>query len=230
MRIIFKLILIALILFGTSTTAFAASNQARKKGVVITKIRANFIDVKRKVETISLTGNVVVERDDISITANNMLVYYFEDKSTKKKIPKKIISNTDKDAQDEQEVEENKAPNNTALENKTMNSSIKKIEATNNVKVFNDEFVATGTYGFYSANQNNIILEKNVTFNNGTSVAHGEKFVYDLKTKKGNMVGTGNPAKPTNHQADSDDGRVIVIIDDSTIKQSQKNSQKPNSQ
>ena len=227
-------------MFGTSTTAFAASNQARKKGVVITKIRANFIDVKRKVETISLTGNVVVERDDISITANNMLVYYFEDKSTKKKIPKKIISNTDKDAQDEQEVEENKAPkntapkntapNNTALENKTMNSSIKKIEATNNVKVFNDEFVATGTYGFYSANQNNIILEKNVTFNNGTSVAHGEKFVYDLKTKKGNMVGTGNPAKPTNHQADSDDGRVIVIIDDSTIKQSQKNSQKPNSQ
>ena len=84
---------------------------------------------------------------------------------------------------------------------------IKRIEAKDNVKIFNDEFLATGKSGFYDPKADNFILEEDVVINQGTSVATGEKFIYNLTTKKGNLVGQKND-------------RVIVIINDADVKES----------
>jgi lipopolysaccharide transport protein LptA len=91
------------------------------------------------------------------------------------------------------------------------NSAIQKIEAENNVKIFNEEFVATGNYAIYNPSQNNVILKENVIFNNGTSIAKGEKFIYDLKTQKGNLLGQIQENKKTDKNSDQ---RVIVIINE----------------
>ena len=96
------------------------------------------------------------------------------------------------------------------------NTSIQRIEASDNVRIFNDEFVATGNYGIYNPGQNNVILKENVIFNNGTSVAKGEKFIYDLKTKKGNLVGQDltQEKKAAENEGKSSDNRVILIINE----------------
>ncbi|MES2677831.1 MAG: LptA/OstA family protein [Pseudomonadota bacterium] len=198
--IILRLILITFSLFCSSQIAFAASNK-----IITTKITANFIDIKRKSQTVNLIGNVIVEREDLSIKADNMLVYYY-DKSSQQN-----------DAE--------------------QGDTIKKIEAKDNVKIFNGEFIATGKYGFYNPAQNNVILEKDVIFNNGTSIANGQRFVYDLKTKKGNLVGEKNLSienqtvknKQNNPDVQTDaktDGRVVVIIDDNDFKKSNPKSNK----
>ena len=185
--------LIAFLFFGLffgSKNIFAKNSSK----IITTTIKADFIDVKRRNETINLLGNVTVEKEDLSIKADSALVYYYE-------------KNT------EQSEEGN---------------SIKKIEATDNIKIFNGEFVATGKYAVYDPQLNNLILEENVIFNNGTSIAKGEKFIYDLKTKKGNLIGTDKKpaANQQSNQNDEDDGRVIVIIDDNDLKKSNSKSKK----
>ena len=198
MMIILRLILIILAIFCTAKTTFAAQKSKVDK-IVSTKITANFIDIKRKSETVDLIGNVVVEKEDLSIKADNMVVYYYENKNKTKG------DNSDK-----------------------KDNAIKKIEAKNNVKVFNGEITATGKYGFYNPDKNNLILEQDVVFNNGTSVATGQKFIYDLKTKKGKLVG-GKNISTINQSGDSyikSDGRVVVIIDDNDFKKSKSNSNK----
>ncbi|MFT6332232.1 MAG: lipopolysaccharide transport protein LptA [Lentimonas sp.] len=94
------------------------------------------------------------------------------------------------------------------------NSSIKKIEAFENVKIFNDEFVATGNYGIYNPEQKNVVLQENVIFNKGTSLAKGEKFIYDLETRKGNLVGQKLEDDNSDKNTKPKDQRVIVIIGD----------------
>ena len=184
--IVLRLILIVIILLCKVQSVFAVQKTANHQ--IITKIKSNFIDIKRGEETINLDGNVIVERGDISILADNMVVYYYEN-------------------QDGQ------------------GSEIKKIEAKENVKIFNSEFVATGKRGFYNQNQNNLTLEDDVVFNNGMSVARGQKFIYDLKSKKGHLVGTKNFPK-TNLSDKNADSRVIVIIDDNDFKKSNTKSNK----
>jgi lipopolysaccharide transport protein LptA len=187
--IILRLILIVLTIFCTAKTTFAAQ-ESGVGNIITTKITANFIDIKRKSEMVNLIGNVIVEKEDLSIKADNMVVYYYENKGD----------------QDDQ------------------GGKIKRIEAANNVKIFNGDITATGKYGFYNPDQNNLILEKNVIFNNGTSVAKGQKFIYDLKTKKGNLVGKKDV--PTINKTSNSDGRVVVIIDDNDFKKPNPNSNK----
>ncbi len=90
----------------------------------------------------------------------------------------------------------------------TQKSQIKKIEAHENVKIFSDDFVGSGDSGFYDPNQNIFELEKNVIVNNGTSIASGDKFVYDLTTKKGRFLGK----KDETSISGSGDKRVMVIL------------------
>ena len=70
---------------------------------------------------------------------------------------------------------------------KNNNSNIKEIKAFGNVKMFNDEFVASSDLANFFPDKNIFILEKNVIVNNGTSILTGDKFIYDLKTKKGDL-------------------------------------------
>ncbi|MFT6076962.1 MAG: lipopolysaccharide transport protein LptA [Rickettsiales bacterium] len=167
---IFRIFLITT-LFLLTKTVIAADSQKNK--FIITKVTSDFIDIKRPSEIISLTGNVIVERQDASMIADSAQIHYDESKK----------------GQDE---------------------AIRKIEATGNVKMFNGEFVATGNKGFYISKDNKFIIQEDVVFNDGGSVSRGDKFIYDVKTKKGNLVG----AKKTPGK----DGRVIVIINDDAKK------------
>jgi lipopolysaccharide transport protein LptA len=90
-------------------------------------------------------------------------------------------------------------------------SEIKKIEAFGDVKIFSEEFIASGEYGFYDPNKSIFVLEKNVIVNNGTSIASGNKFIYDIQTKKGNFVGKKDETSITGNGGDK---RVIVVIGD----------------
>lgn len=184
--------------FFNEQTVFAAKKSANGD-IIITKIKANFIDVKRRDETVYLYGNVIVERQDLSVLADKMVVYYYE--------------NSENEIVDKSQT-------------------IKKIEAKDNVKVFNSEFTATGKSGVYDPKENNFVLEDDVIFNNGTSVAKGQKFVYNLTTKKGNLVGqkniTQNISEELNPENENtgEDNRVIVIIDDVDIQKSKNNQKK----
>jgi lipopolysaccharide export system protein LptA len=181
---------------------FAAKKIA--SNTIITKIKSNFIDVKRKNQIVYLYGNVIVEREDLSILADKMMVYYYEN------------------AEDE---------NHQIKKSDDKKQKIKKIEAKDNVKIFNDEFVATGKYGFFDPKENNFTLEEDVVLNKGTSVANGQKFIYNLTTKKGNLVGQ-EQVKDFQKKQDGlennnqPDNRVVVIINDADIKQSKQNKKK----
>lgn len=107
-------------------------------------------------------------------------------------------------------------------------TKINKIEAFDHVKIFTDDSTATGDKGYFDPNENIFVLEKNVIVNNGTSIASGEKFIYNLTSKKGYFIGKQNQ---TNKQKDQDD-RVTVIITDSTkdLKKTKTNHDQKNSQ
>lgn len=180
--------MLAFLLFS-APNAFCANHN--KNGTIITKVKSNFIDIKRKSQTIDFIDNAVVEREDASFLADKMTAYYYE--------------NSDK-----------KAENNQTGQSK----SIKKIDAWGNVKVFNEEFTATGDSGVYDPALGEFILLDNVIFNNGTSLAKGEKFVYNLNTKKGYLVGVKNQENTT--PENNEDHRVTVIIGDDVGKGDKK--------
>jgi lipopolysaccharide transport protein LptA len=93
--------------------------------------------------------------------------------------------------------------------NDSQKSKIKKIEAHENVKIFSEEFVGSGDYGFYDPEKNIFVLERNVVVNNGTSIASGDKFLYDLITKKGRFLGKKDETSITGSGSDK---RVMVIL------------------
>jgi lipopolysaccharide transport protein LptA len=109
-------------------------------------------------------------------------------------------------------------------------ASIKRIEARENVRIFSEEFIASGDFGYYDPAKNMFILEKNVIVNNGTSIASGNKFIYNLKSKKGNFVGGKNETSITGNGGDK---RVVVVIGNDLQdhrKQAKKSKNDKNSQ
>jgi lipopolysaccharide transport protein LptA len=148
-----------------------------------TRIRSDIIDIKQKSQKIDFIGNVVVERDDASLLANKMEVFY-NDKNTEKN-----------------------------------NSNIKEIRAFDDVKMFNDEFVASSDLANFYPDKNIFILEKNVIVNNGTSILTGDKFIYDLKTKKGDFAGKKIVNNSEKNNKKIGDDRVTIIIGDDIKEQ-----------
>ena len=86
---------------------------------------------------------------------------------------------------------------------------IKKIEAFDNVKIFSEDFIASGEYGYYDPVGLFFVLERKVIVNNGTSIGSGDKFIYNIKTKKGNFVGKRDETSLIKAKSDK---RVTVII------------------
>ncbi len=215
-------------------SSFAAQklvNQKSADNTIITKIKSNFIDIKRQDEVFYLYGNVIVEREDLSVLADKMLVFYYETPQDKQ--VKKI---SDQEIPDEENIEEipnktiektEKTSDQTKGQTKGQIKAIKRIEAKDNVKIFNDEFVATGKFGVFDPKENNFILEDDVVLNKGGSVATGQKFVYNLTTKKGDLTGQKVIKNSIENQEDPEhtiqDSRVIVIINDADVKKSQSN-------
>ena len=165
----------------------SAQKNPRKVKNYQTRIRSDIIDIKQKSQKIDFIGNVVVEREDTSLLANKMEVFYLD-----------------------------KVSNKNASKN---NSNIKEIKAFGNVKMFNDEFVASSDLANFYPDKNIFILEKNVIVNNGTSILNGDKFIYDLKTKKGNFIGQRTNNIIDKNNAKSVDDRVTVIIGDDIQEQ-----------
>ncbi len=161
-------------------------NSGNKRLAGKTRIRSDIIDIKQKTNIVNFIGNVVVEKEDSSLLADNMTVLYYENK------------------------------------NKEQDTQIKRIDAKNNVKIFSEEFIASATYGYYDPVKNIFVLQKKVIVNNGSSIAGGEEFIYDLKTRKGKFVGEKNETSITGNGGDK---RVVVIIgsDIKDSKSSQKN-------
>ena len=197
-----KLLLASLIfvLFFLSPYQQAQSkNSSKKKKETPTRIRSDVIDIKRKSQTIDFLGNVVVEKEDSSMLAKKMTVFY-EEKSQSKPGSKSKASQKQ-----------------TSQKKQT---SIKRINAKDDVKIFSEEFIATGSTGYYDPKKNFFVLEKDVLVNNGTSIASGDKFIYNLNTKKGHFVGKRLQSSITARE------RVVVIIGDDIKSQgkSQKKS------
>ncbi len=177
---------------------------SKKSKEAPTKIRSDIMDIKRKSQTIDFLGHVVVEKEDSSMLANKMTVLYEEESAEKK--PKKL-DNTKK------ETPLSKKEETTLV--KKQSSSIKRIDAKENVKIFSEEFIATGDTGYYDPSANIFVLEKNVMVNNGISIASGNKFIYDITTKKGNFVGFKDEMAINNKkeiEGYEKDKRVVVVI------------------
>ena len=169
-----------------------------------TKIRSDIIDIKRKSQTVSFINNVVVEKDDSSLLAKKMVLFYNEDRKPRDKNSK---------------LEEIK---NEKIEKPKI--SIKIIEARENVKIFSEEFVASGDFGYFDPQKNIFVLQQNVIVNNGTSIASGDKFIYNLTTKKGNFV--GNKDKSSIKKNDGDNRVVVVIGEDLQDKKTEEKNKK----
>lgn len=160
---------------------------------VPTRITADIIDIKQKSAVMEFINNVIVKKGADHMMADHMFVYYEGDAV----------------AQDPQNPSKNE-------------TSIKKIIAKNNVKISSAEFIASGDNGNYDPKENLFILEDNVVVNNGSSIAKGDKFVYNLVTKKGNLIGRQKLETQAKSGAapnvDPTDKRVVVIINENDIK------------
>ena len=160
-----------------------AQKKTQKVKNTQTRIRSDIIDIKQKSQKIDFIGNVVVERDDASLLANKMEVFYND---------KNAVKN---------------------------NSNIKEIKAFGDVKMFNDEFVASSDLANFYPDKNIFVLEKNVIVNNGTSILTGDKFIYDLKTKKGDFAGQKIANNSEKNNKKNGDDRVTIIIGDDIKEQ-----------
>lgn len=158
---------------------------------VKTRISSDIIDIKKKTQTIDFINNVIVEREDISLLAKKMTIFYYDNKTTKE----------------------------------ASKSWIKEIKAYNNIRLFNNEFTANADLASFDPDKNIIILEKNVTVNNGTSVINSEKFIYNLDNKKGQIYGNSQENYQIINGSKVKDNRVTIIIGDD-IKDSPINIKK----
>jgi lipopolysaccharide transport protein LptA len=171
----------------TENTKSTINNYKKSNKITLnndTKISANFIEINRKIGSIILTGNVVVDDGESSLLSEKMTIIF------------------------EKKTAENK------------NGKIKKIFSDKKIKIFNQETTAIGDSGYYDPINSIFVLENNVNVNNGISVASGEKFIYNLITKKGDLIG-GNALKANNNNSSkpnkTNNDRVTVIIGE-TIK------------
>lgn len=184
-----------------SKTVFAASNQAKKE--LPTRITSDVIDIKRKSETMEFIGHVVVKKGTDNMMSERMILFYDEENGP---------DNKPEDVQ-------NTASN--TVSNQAKKSSIRRIEAEENVKIFNADLVATGDSGYYDPRADIFVLENNVVVNNGSSIGKGDKFVYNLKTQKGNFVGKEKQEAAEAGQKGKDN-RVTFVISNEDLKNNKK--------
>lgn len=157
-------------------------------------------------------GNVIVKKGVDTMIADKMIVFYEESQNNKKK-------EKDLTEEEKQKEEMTRRRDKTPIKEEKNEAKIKKIDAYDHVKITSAEFVGTGDKGHYDPIQELFVLEENVVINNGKSIANGEKFIYNLKTKKGNFVGKSK------EESRGQDNRVVVTIGSEDMK-SKKKSQK----
>lgn len=199
------------------STVYAKNISKKNKKYSTVVIKSDIIDIKKKDQNIEFINNVIIEKDDSSLLANKMILFYEEDKANNKN----NINEEDLPEYDKQKVSTNQDNeiNNDTSSDKDKASVIKKIEAFDKVKLFSDNYNASSDYGFFDPKNNSFILEKNVIVNNGNSTASGEKFIFNLKTKKGSLLSS----KDIDNNLIKKDKRVIVVIDEELEQKKSKN-------
>lgn len=180
-----------------SKTVFAtpnvANNPAKKEPP--TRITSDIIDIKRKSQLMEFIGHVVVKKGPDSMISERMLVFYEDDKKS-----------------------EMKSFGGVGPQPKTaQKSAIKRIESKTDVKIFSADMIATGDSGYYDPQENVFVLQNNVVVNNGSSIGHGDKFVYNLQTQKGNFIGN-----KTEERLSGGDKRVTFVISNDDLKNGDK--------
>lgn len=210
-------LLLILLIIIPSSTIYAKSISKKNKKYSTVVIKSDIIDIKKKDQNIEFIDNVIIEKDDSSLLANKMILFYEKNKANNKNSANEedlIESNEQKIS-----VDQYNQANNQTSSSQNKASIIKKIEAYDKVKLFSDNYSASSDYGFFDPKNNSFILEKNVIVNNGSSTASGEKFIFNLKTKKGNLIGS----KDTSNDVIKKDKRVIVVIDEELEQKKSKN-------
>jgi lipopolysaccharide transport protein LptA len=71
------------------------------------------------------------------------------------------------------------------ISEKDKKMEIKIIKAKDKVKIFNQEFIATGNSGIYDVKKGIFNIFGNVILNEGTKIAYGDKFTYNIANRKG---------------------------------------------
>ena len=93
-------------------------------------------------------------------------------------------------------------------------AEIQLIKAKGKVKIFNQEFIATGDSGIYDVDKDIFKIFGDVILNEGTKIAYGTEFIYDVSNKKGSLSSSvknndGKVSRPT----------VIIHEDLNNLKQ-----------
>ncbi|MDA7705190.1 LptA/OstA family protein [Rickettsiales bacterium] len=73
-------------------------------------------------------------------------------------------------------------------------AKIKIVKANGKVKIFNEEFIATGNSGIYDIDKGVFKIFGDVILNEGTKIANGDEFTYDIANKNG-FLSNNNPQK-----------------------------------
>lgn len=214
--------------------------EKKNKPETPTKIKSDIIDVNRKTQVVQFIDHVEVEKDGNVMLTDKMTVIYREAAKKKKKEAdeeKEKVPTENALGDPLQKKEEDlwgvkkSDKNDSKKSDKEKASSVEKIIAESHVKVFMQDSTATADTGYYDPKDETFVLEKNVVVNDGTSIANGDKFIYNLKTQKGHFVGkktTTNLAEKV--QSDSKKERVTIIVTDGGIEDRNRDSKKSKDQ
>jgi lipopolysaccharide transport protein LptA len=116
-------------------------------------------------------------------------------------------------------IEEKKINQNNGKNSKR---EIKSAKAIGNVKMFGEEFFATGDFGDYDVKNSLFKITGNVILNEGTKIANGDEFTYDLIKKSGFL--SSKNSKDGDKSDKSSRPMVIINEDIDNFKQNNETS------
>ncbi len=190
--------------------AFSAElkdNNNKKSSSQNINITADYFHLRKKEANLDFIGNVTIAREEVVMKSRKMLAIFSKEPADK------TVSGQQKQNSGKQ--------NNERHGSKTNKNTPKLLKIISNVpiKIFTNDSVISADRGYYNHLEKQFILEKNVLLNNGTSVVSGNKFIYDLATKKGRLLSqfSSQDNKNQNPKIDNKEDnkihkRAVVII------------------
>lgn len=201
--IIFCLIFLQKYAFATECN----NNNCKKSSSQNINITADYFHLRKKEANLDFIGNVTIAREEVVMKSSKMLAVF-----SKESVDETVSSQQKKNSEKQ---------NNERRGSKTNKNTPKLLKIISNVpiKIFTNDSVISADRGYYNHLEKQFILERNVLLNNGTSVVSGNKFTYDLATKKGRLLSQFLPEDNKNqnpkidHKEDSKiHKRAVVII------------------
>jgi lipopolysaccharide export system protein LptA len=214
------IIIFCLIFLQKFAFAVESKNNNGKKSLSQNiSITADHFYLRKKEANLDFVGNVTIAREEVVMKSSKMLAIF------SKESVDKTASGQQKEANEGQNSEGKggQKQNDKKHSGKTKKYTPKLLKIISNVpiKIFTNDSVISADRGYYNHLEKQFILEGNVLLNNGTSVVSGNKFIYDLATKKGRLLSqflledNKNKNLKINSKEDSKiQKRAVVIIND----------------